>query len=97
MITILCAVGCVSKPPPADELIVGTWQSSLSGFSLSSVYTADSVSVDGHAAVPYSLAGNELIVDGDVAAKRIISFPSKDEMIQRDPVADVEHRYTRNP
>jgi len=94
LLTLAMLTGCVSTPAPAD-LIVGTWQSSLAGFTLTSIYTSTEVAVDGHAALPYSLDGKTLTLGGDTGLRRIISFPSRDEMVQLDPMTNTRHMFTR--
>jgi len=95
LLVVLLASGCASMRANPGELIIGTWQSNLSGFVLTSVYTGTDVSVDGHTPIPYAMDGDKLIVGGDATSARLISFPSKNQMVQRDPLTDVEHTYDR--
>ncbi|MBT4162745.1 MAG: hypothetical protein HOC70_00015 [Gammaproteobacteria bacterium] len=92
---ILLSVGCTTTPVNPAELIIGTWQSELAGFTLVSSYSATDVSVDGHDGVSYTLDGDRLAVGGDVASVRIVSFPAANEMVQLDPLTQTAHRYVR--
>lgn len=86
---------CTTTPTNRAAEIVGIWESDLAGFTVTSVFSATDVSVDGHEAVAYQLAGNRLIIGGDDTSARIVSFPSGSEMIQVDPLTGTEHRYTK--
>ncbi len=86
---------CATTPPDAASQIVGTWQSSLGGFQVTSTYSESGVSISGHSAVPYQLDGNRLTLGSDSTTVRIVSFPSSTEMVQLDPLTGTEHLFTR--
>ena len=92
---ILLLGSCALNRTVPGDLIIGSWQSDLSGFVLSSVYSADDVSLDGYSPVPYVLVGDRLVIDGDETSARIVSFPSRDQMVQTDPLTDVRQEYRR--
>ena len=87
--------GCATTPPGPSTKILGDWQSDVGGFTVTTVYTATTVTLQGHDAMPYIIEGDRLTIDGDAAASRIISFPTAGEMIQLDPLTGVRHRYVR--
>jgi hypothetical protein len=79
---------------PAD-LIMGTWQSTVGGFSVTTTYDKTEVAVDGHEALGYRLDENQLMIDGDETTRRLVTFPSSSEMIQVDIITGTEHRFER--
>ena len=87
--------GCAVTPAHPSSQILGTWQSEVGGFEITSTYTATGVMVEGHAAMPYSLEDDMLVVDGDETTVRIISFDGSDLMKQLDPMTNTEHLFTR--
>ena len=93
---ILLLGSCALNRTVPSDLIIGSWRSDLSGFVLSSVYSATYVSVDGYSPVPYVLLGDRLVIDGDETSARIVSFPSRDQMVQTDPLTDVRQEYRRS-
>ena len=86
---------CATRPSEPSEQILGAWQSVIGGFTVTSTYTDTAVAVQGHEAMPYTLEGDRLTIDGDTASVRIVSFPSASEMIQLDPLTGVQHRFSR--
>ncbi|MEX0941816.1 MAG: hypothetical protein WD002_04655 [Pseudomonadales bacterium] len=87
--------GCALIPVDPSEGIVGEWQSVVGGFPVSVRYTDTTVQVGDGSAIGYSLNDNELKVAGETSQRRIVSFPSRDEMILRDPLTGSEQRYVR--
>ena len=79
---------------PAD-LIVGTWQSTVGGFSVTTTYDETKVAVDGHEALGYRLDENQLMIDSDETTRRLVNFPSSSEMIQVDMITGTVHRFER--
>ena len=87
--------GCISSQVEPASMIVGQWQSEFAGFVLVSAYTSTEVFLDEHPAVPYVIQGNLLIIEGDENAKRELSFPSRNIMIQIDPLTNSRRQYRR--
>ncbi|MCB1647030.1 MAG: hypothetical protein KDI36_16335 [Pseudomonadales bacterium] len=87
--------GCaVLKPDPAAQL-PGDWQGSLAGFPVVLHYTATGVVVGDNPEVPYKLDGDRLTFQDGGTQLRLLSFPSRDEMIQTDPLTGSEHHFKR--
>lgn len=95
LLLMLLLSACTSKPQDPSQQILGRWQSLVGGFTVTSVYSATTVAIQGHNAKPYVLEDSRLIIDGDGASSRIVSFPSTSEMIQLDPLTGTQHRFTR--
>ena len=87
--------GCISSQANPNSMIVGQWQSELAGFVLVTVYTSTEVFLDEHPGLPYAIQGNQLIIDGDENAKRELSFPSRNIMIQIDSLTNSRRQYRR--
>lgn len=92
---LLLMTGCTTVAVDTSERIMGDWQSEVAGFPLVVSYTADTVQVKGSGPVPYTLSGNELRFADGGSQVRIVTFPSRDEMVQTDPLTGTEHRFTR--
>jgi hypothetical protein len=95
LLTFTVLQGCVSSAPDPARSILGSWESSLGGFTLVSTFSETEVILDGHKGLPYLLEDNRLTIDGDQTSTRLVDFPGTDEMVQIDPVTNTEHRYTR--
>ena len=93
ILVVLQACATTSHDP--SEMITGSWQSTVGGFSVTTSYTATKVTVDEHEALGYRLDGNALTIDGDETTRRLVSFPSSSEMIQVDVITGTEHRFER--
>ncbi|MDA0977368.1 MAG: hypothetical protein O3B72_02320 [Proteobacteria bacterium] len=78
-----------------SDRILGTWESSVGGFTYSTRYSAEDVTIEGHEAVSYSLEGDRLTIAGDAVMTRIVSFPEPDTMAQLDPVTGTVHLFQR--
>ena len=89
---LLVLQGCATTTSKPVDMILGSWQSTVGGFEVMTIYTATEVAVDGHEALPYRMAGDELTIDGDVTTRRVINFPTRTEMIQVDVITGTEHR-----
>lgn len=95
LVAVLALGGCMVLGGNPQQQIQGRWQSTIGGFPVTVTYTDTTVQVAGEDPVPYSLDGDRLsFKDGD-SQVRILSFPSKTEMVQRDPMTGTETRYTR--
>ncbi len=92
---LLLLQGCATTSMEPAEMLRGSWQSTGGGFRLTTTYDANEVTVDGHEALEYRLDGNQLTIAGDETTRRLISFPSRDEMIQVDLITGTEHRFMR--
>ena len=88
---------CASLNIAPAKTLVGQWQTQLGGFPVLMEYTASAVSVDNQAPVTYTLAGDRLSFSEGGQQVRILSFPSKNQMIQLDPMTGTEHRFDRLP
>jgi hypothetical protein len=86
---------CATTSLEPSEMITGSWQATVGGFSVTTTYTATEVTVDGHEALGYRLDGNELTIDGDETTRRLVSFPTSSEMIQVDVITGTEHQFER--
>jgi hypothetical protein len=79
---------------PAERL-AGEWRTEVAGFRVTVVYSDDTVRVGQSEPVPYVLEGDRLsFVDGG-SQVRILSFPSRDEMVQTDPMTGTQHAFVR--
>lgn len=87
--------GCQSMPNTPAQKILGAWQSEVGGFPIVHLYDENTVSISGHDAVAYQLVEDSLLVDSIGAIDRIVSFPSKDDMWQTDPLTGSVHRFSR--
>ena len=92
---LLVLQGCATTSPNPTDMILGAWQSSVGGFSVTTTYTGTEVTVDGHEALGYRLVENQLTIDGDETTGRLVNFPSSSEMIQVDVITGTEHRFER--
>ena len=95
LLTALILQGCATTPPDPATRILGTWESAVGGFTVTTAFTDADVRVGDAAPLGYTLEGNVLVIDGDPNVAREISFPSRDEMIQKDRLTGTEHRYRR--
>lgn len=102
LITVSCILvilsGCTGMGArDAAVLLIGNWQTDLAGFSVSTVYSDESVMVEGQAAQPYVLDGDTLVINNDLTTARQISFNGRNEMKQKDLITGTVHVYTRSP
>jgi len=86
-----CAIFSVSP----QKAIVGDWTSKVGGFPVRVTYSDSTVQIGENAPVNYVLADGQLIVAEDVGQTRTVSFPSKNEMVQLDPLTGTEHAFSR--
>jgi hypothetical protein len=89
--------GCVGLSLEPAKALVGRWQTQMGGFPMQVEYTANAVSVDNQAPVVYELVGDRLSFSQGSTQVRILSFPTKSQMIQLDPMTGTEHRFDRLP
>lgn len=95
LVTSALLGGCtVIQPPPAEQ-ILGRWQANVGGYPVTVSYDENAVTVAGAEPVSYSLIGDELQVAGGESQVRHVSFPSRDEMVQHDPLTGTETRFVR--
>jgi hypothetical protein len=87
--------GCTNLGQVPAEQLIGDWQTQLAGFPVRVEYTTANVSIDGQAPVPYVLQGDILRLDQDGQQVRILTFPAKNQMIQRDPMTGTESLFER--
>ena len=92
---LLVLAGCVSAGSDAGQRILGTWRASIAGYPVTVRYTRGTVQVDGAKPVAYSLDGNRLTFPGGGHQVRIVSFPSRGEMVETDPLTGAKQHYTR--
>jgi len=90
---LVSLAGCVSFGVDTRQRIVGQWQSEVAGFPVTVAYTDSTVTVGGGPAVNYHLDGDRLTFDDGGTQVRIVSFPSRQEMVQTDPMTGTEQRY----
>ena len=95
ILVIMFICGCQSVPQSSSQLILGAWQSEVGGFPLVYQYSDSTVKIAGHAEVNYYLDKDQLSIDSEGAAIRVVSFPSEDEMHQTDPMTGSVHTFTR--
>ncbi len=94
-VAILALTACVSLGIDPSESILGRWQTEVGGFPVIVSYDRDMVTVEGSEPVPYSLSGNELRFSENDSHRRVVSFPSADEMHQLDPLSGTDTIYRR--
>ncbi len=95
LLSLLTLSGCISTPTDPAEAILGSWESSVGGFSVITTFSDDSVTIDGYEPRAYKLEGNRLVVDGDDLTARIVSFPASGEMVQLDELTDTQQSFRR--
>ena len=95
LLVLLLAAGCTSPGIDMQSRILGTWESTVGGFTFETVYADNEVTVAGHSPVSYQLDGDQLVVAGDTVMARVVSFPAADIMEQLDPVTGTTHTYRR--
>ena len=91
-LVVLLVGGCQSTGSSPAESIEGSWTSDIGGFPLTVEYGGGLVRVEGHADVLYELEKNDLVVAG---VTRIVAFPTHDEMIQTDPLTNIDYKFIR--
>ena len=90
--------GCTSVgSSDLSSRLLGTWQTRLGDFSVTTAYTAEDVTVEGQSPQAFRLEEDLLIINDDLTTARRISFESRSEMLQTDVVTGTVHRYTRLP
>lgn len=92
---LLVLAGCMMLGGNPKQQIQGEWKSTIGGYPVTVTYTDTTVQVAGDDPVPYSLDGDRLSFTSGDSQVRIVTFPSKTEMVQRDPMTGTETRYTR--
>ncbi|MDA0791013.1 MAG: hypothetical protein O2780_16330 [Proteobacteria bacterium] len=95
VIILFLAAGCSTAPIPADAMIQGTWRGDIGGVPVIYEYTDNMVRVVGYDAVPYRIDDGRLTVMVQGSTERIVAFPSRDEMVQTDPVTGTQLRLMR--
>ena len=91
-VVVLIIASCQSTGSRPVESIKGSWTSDIGGFPLAVEYVDGLVRIAGHADVPYKIENNNLVIAG---VTRIVSFPTLDEMIQTDPLTNVDFKFIR--
>lgn len=92
---LLISAGCSTfRPAPADA-ILGRWSSEVGGYPVIVAYEPSQVLVEGGTPTAYQLDGNELRFQDGGSQMRLVRFPSRDEMIQTDPMTGTEYLFTR--
>ena len=81
---------CQSVGSNPAKSIEGVWTSQIGGFPLTVEYAAGQVHIEGHADIPYTIEKNSLVIAG---VTRLVSFPSRDEMIQTDPLTNTDQKF----
>jgi hypothetical protein len=79
----------------ATGLIIGSWQSDVGGFPVTHTYDESTVRIEGHAPLPYQVKGDELMIDAAGSTQRVVTFPSRDEMVQSDPLTGTTQVFSR--
>lgn len=91
----LLLAGCASMGGGPQKRIVGEWRSFLGGYPVLVTYTSSTVRVDNSSPVGYRLNGNHLSFPKGGSQVRLVTFPSRTEMIQTDPLTGTTQHYTR--
>lgn len=95
LIVVLLAVGCDTVPRAPELIIVGTWRGDVAGVPVVYEYTDSTVRVVGHDAVPYQIDDGVLTLLVEGGSERTVVFPTRDEMIQTDPLTGTELKLLR--
>lgn len=95
LLIVMFVAGCSTLRVEPAEAILGRWSSEVGGYPVTLVYAESTVTVDGSDPVPYLLDGNELRFTGGGSQVRLLSFPSRLEMVQTDPMTGTEYVFTR--
>jgi len=86
---------CVTTDLKTAERMVGQWQSDVGGFRVVVEYTDSTVRVGENEPVGYQLVEDQLTIAGAVSQLRRVSFPSRNLMLQVDPVTGASHEFIR--
>ena len=87
--------GCSLFSSNPAEMITGTWQSTVAGFTLRTTYLDNKVWLDGHKALTFNVDGDQITYDGDKTTERLLEFPSYSKMIQVDSITGTRHVFNR--
>ena len=89
--------GCMTIGAGDSGRILGQWQSNVGGLPIVVKYDETSVRIGSNEAVAYKLEGDQLAFANGGGQVRVVSFPSKNLMVQLDPLTGTRHEYTRAP
>lgn len=92
---VIALSSCMSFRADPGERIVGQWRTQVGGFPVTVEYSEEAVQVANYQPVRYQLDGNELTFQQGGSQTRVVAFPSRNEMIQTDPMTGTEHRFVR--
>lgn len=87
--------GCSLFGADPAERILGKWQYQVAGLPVVVEYDEKTVRVGNNPPVGYMLDGDRLTFAMGEDQVRIVSFPSRDEMVQEDPVTGTVQRFRR--
>lgn len=86
-----CAIFTASP----QKAIIGDWTSKVGEFPVRVTYSASTVQIGDNEPVSYVLNEGQLMVADDDGQTRAVSFPTKNEMIQLDPLTGTQHAFMR--
>lgn len=95
LLVIMAIAGCASFGADPHKRLLGEWHSSIGGYPVDVTYTTATVQVDGAKPVAYTLEGTRLRFAHGGSQVRIVTFPSRNEMIQTDPLTGAAQHYVR--
>ena len=95
LFALLMLQSCAVASREPSDVITGTWRSTLTEFTITTIYTPTKVTVDRHKALNYQLDGDKLTIDDDQASLRLVRFLSNSVMVQVDVITGTEHRFER--
>ena len=95
LLAVVIVSGCASMGDRTRNRMPGTWQTTIGGYPVTVVYTRETVKVAGSGPVSYKLVGDRLSFPGGGSQVRVVSFPSRDEMVQTDPMTGEALHYRR--
>ncbi len=78
-----------------QQRIVGNWTSTVGGFPVRISYSESTLQIGDNGPVSYVLNDGRLTVSDDAAQSRIVSFPTRNEMIQLDPLTGTEQAFSK--
>lgn len=86
---------CSLLAPAPEQQIIGAWQAEVGGYPVTVSYTETTVQVGTADPVGYSLEGDKLLLAAGDTQVRIVSFPSRGEMLQTDPLTGTSQVWKR--